>query len=98
MNTYLLISLCCLIFTLVLAYSKKVEQLKRYRLTTTNYEDKVIILSGELKEIASHYKYVIEKWELSAKENHDLKGRLESAMKYVSHIENQIKAGSDSAS
>jgi len=61
----------CLLVVLYL-YIKKTEEVKRYRLMNTHYEDKVLNFSNELQDIVSLNKFCIERWEKCVLENKQL--------------------------
>lgn len=91
MSYWLLIPICMVIFTLTLAYIKKVEQLKRYKLIERNYEDKFLIATNELKDIASLNKYVTERWESSVKENKALNDQNYNLLRHIQDLESKIQ-------
>lgn len=76
-------------FILSLAYIKKIEEVKRYKLMVDNYEDKILILTNELKDIASLNKYVTDNWQNTVKENIDVNNKCLELLNYIKDIDHE---------
>lgn len=79
----ILIILAVLVFAFSLAYLKKVEQLKRYRMTIDKKDEDIKFLTIELKEIMSFSKYAIERWEVQVKENKELNDKVTDLLREI---------------